>query len=671
VVSTTVQDLDNDGILDTWESSGTAGSLLDPNNVPLPNLYAMGARPNKQDLFVEIGRTVLNDEYTNPFQGTVSPHDHMPSKVALALVGDAFSRAPIANPNGTTGIKVHFDVGSHYQDGIATNPAAPYVIPFTHADGSACTPPPLLPDTSDHTFDNNCLARGGEAIVETACQPNAANNFHCQFPAYRGVVGWKTGFRFLRDQPLDDPTTLANESNCTTAPNSCTRRFDRNRKDIFHYALFAHALGVQRLDDPNTEPDESVLGSPLTPVPVGVSGTGDGGGSGGGDVMVTLGFWNKFVGTEFQQASTLMHELGHNLGLRHGPAYVSNGLLTVQNCQPNYQSVMNYLFQVRGLTVASANVPVQGLQERDSVIDYSRQMLPTVTETALKEAPGLGLMNYATGWHVNRNATLIAGLGITGLRRYCDGSFLSPQDYSDFASGNGMARVESNTRTAPIDWNMNGSPTDAGVDQDVTFNGARTSIPEGVDDWAQIDLRQVGSRRNVASHAVLDAVGPLSLDQGQGDNGQGDNGQGDNGQGDNGQGDNGQGDNGQGDNGQGDNGQGDNGAPAEIDVESAADAPHLQALTVSKQPQGIIVRWSPPHVGNVYSYDIWRSEGTTISTRRILAGTVLEPTTTFIDTSAKKTVTYTYFVTAHLIESTNSSVTIITGMSNSATILFK
>jgi hypothetical protein len=387
--------------------------------------------------------------------------------------------------------------------------------------------------------------------------------------------------------------------------------------------------------------------------------------------MVTLGFWDNFVGSDFQQGSTLMHELGHNFGLRHGPTFVSNNLLTVQTCQSNYQSVMNYLFQVHGLTVTSANIPVAGFQPFTSVMDYSRQVLPSVNETSLSEPAGLGTMNYATAWHVNRNATLIADIGSTGLRRHCDGSFLSGQEYTDWTNGNGMVRVEGSTRTAPIDWNMNGITTDTGVSQDITFNGAKSTLTAGLNDWDQVDLRQVGSRRNVASHAILDAIGPLSLDQGQGDNGQGDNGQGDNGQGDNGQGDNGQGDNGQGDNGQGDNGQGDNGAPPEVDFESAADAPHLDSLTISKQPQGIVVKWSPPHVGAVYSYDIWRSEGTTISTQHIVVGTVLAPTTTFLDTSAKKNTTYTYFVTAHVSDPTNPAVLITTGMSNTGTIVFK
>ena len=43
------------------------------------------------------------------------------------------------------------------------------------------------------------------------------------------------------------------------------------------------------------------------------------------------------------QASTLMHELGHNMERRHG------GEAFEPNCKPTYLSVMNYLYQLRGL----------------------------------------------------------------------------------------------------------------------------------------------------------------------------------------------------------------------------------------------------------------------------------------------------------------------------------
>ena len=67
----------------------------------------------------------------------------------------------------------------------------------------------------------------------------------------------------------------------------------------------------------------------------------------GGDLLITLGLWDNFVGTDFMQASTLMHELGHNLALRHGGGPLE------PNCKPNYQSIMSYLYQVHGLLDAT------------------------------------------------------------------------------------------------------------------------------------------------------------------------------------------------------------------------------------------------------------------------------------------------------------------------------
>jgi uncharacterized protein YjdB len=122
--------------------------------------------------------------------------------------------------------------------------------------------------------------------------------------------------------------------------------FASNRNGYFHYAMHPHSYN-------------------------------NGGSSGlaevGGDDIInaTLG-WSD----EYQSVSgTIMHELGHNLGLRHGGN-------ENQNYKPNYNSVMNYQYQFAG---ADNNCTIPG----DGVLDYSSGTRPSLNENALDEADGI------------------------------------------------------------------------------------------------------------------------------------------------------------------------------------------------------------------------------------------------------------------------------------------
>ena len=57
ILSAVAQDGDGDGLLDIWE---TTSGLTDPNGELLPSLAAMGANPNKKDLFTEIAYMSAN-----------------------------------------------------------------------------------------------------------------------------------------------------------------------------------------------------------------------------------------------------------------------------------------------------------------------------------------------------------------------------------------------------------------------------------------------------------------------------------------------------------------------------------------------------------------------------------------------------------------------------------
>ena len=88
----------------------------------------------------------------------------------------------------------------------------------------------------------------------------------------------------------------------------------------------------------------------------------------GHDFMVTLGNWSTPGGTEQQQAGTIMHELGHNIGLRHGGH-------ENMNYKANYLSLMSYAYQLRGLRVDGV----------DGVLDYSRVRVASASEASLSE----------------------------------------------------------------------------------------------------------------------------------------------------------------------------------------------------------------------------------------------------------------------------------------------
>ena len=77
------------------------------------------------------------------------------------------------------------------------------------------------------------------------------------------------------------------------------------------------------------------------------------------DFIVSLGLWNGGSPTNDQQVGTFVHELGHNLGLRHGGNDHNVG-------KPNFLSIMNYTFR----PVGCAETMTWGH------FDYSRFKLP-------------------------------------------------------------------------------------------------------------------------------------------------------------------------------------------------------------------------------------------------------------------------------------------------------
>lgn len=156
-----------------------------------------------------------------------------------------------------------------------------------------------------------------------------------------------------------------------------------------------------------------------------IEGAGGQGERPGNDLYLSLGSRGYSLASEKQanftytnQAVSLMHELGHNLGLSHGGYSEHKGDAKVDeaNFKPNYLSVMNYLYstlglpqigvqegdryyyrhapddpgcKAKGVTLSTMKPPANG-PISDVIIDFSSGVGSTIDLAAVDESAGLG-----------------------------------------------------------------------------------------------------------------------------------------------------------------------------------------------------------------------------------------------------------------------------------------
>jgi hypothetical protein len=487
-----------DGIPDGLELN-TPKATHDPNDVPLPDLYGMGARANQQDLLMELVwmKTPPGEATTYGFGSAektdADGHTHRLSLPNVVKLGQMY---------GAQDIHAHFDVGdpaAYKASYIAECPPTEAV----HCQSQLAAADPYLVQTG---------WRGGEEIIEKACAD-------CQFKEWPGTVSWPLGAQLIRDAPVGDngeelevsdlPKWAAKAASCGPEggdPISCTtqrRRFDFNRRDYVRLIEYIHGRGKAKSDfpclDPSTSPPtpkdynntsartcdspfvanedfynlRSLSGQAKLP---------------GNLAMISLGLWDNFTGTEFVQGSTTAHEAGHFSYLWHGGGEAIFGDSTratsvEPNCKPNYSSIMSYSLQAIGQADADGNY----------VFDYSNVKQADLVEGALPNTTSITDL-YLPVWYVQLPASLAASQGTPPAQRFCSGKRFDPAAPQPAPPTVQWARVEADdfTVSAPsitstVEWDGGGTTTH----QDVNFDGQLTTL-KGFNDWANLRLDQIG-----------------------------------------------------------------------------------------------------------------------------------------------------------------------------------
>jgi len=235
----------------------------------------------------------------------------------------------------------------------------------------------IIPNTRAETFNIEIDYMGQNNGANHSHQPSAAviaavvQMFACQGHTLNVVVDDAlTHYNVLRRDPNNCGGSLFNYSG-TAASYGAIENANRDNFAGWYYCVFAHNYE-------NTSCNT----------------TGSSGLSNGADnFIVTLGSFSGSTGTERDQANTLAHEFGHNLGQSHcGTGVCPNN----DNGDPNWvgphgpllMSVMSYRYQLTGVRARGLCLGVIPELALFKELDYSHGRLCGVNEASLNEQLG-------------------------------------------------------------------------------------------------------------------------------------------------------------------------------------------------------------------------------------------------------------------------------------------
>jgi uncharacterized repeat protein (TIGR01451 family) len=410
-------DADLDGLLDAWE---TVGLDVDADGTIDVDLPAMGADPRHKDLFLEL-------DYDLP---------KTPTRADIQAMKAAFAAAPLANPDGTTGVNLWVDMG-----GLVDPAAREGQAPGTCADGIDNGGDGLVDggDKDDCRFLDASVEDPGPGTCQNTLDDDADGLFDGADPdcLVGDNLGGGNAVAPLLNCGLNSIFYLRKNGDSTPANPA---NFNPNRQLVFRYAI-----------------------------------------SGSKDSGCEWGGWAEIGGNDFvdynHDGGTIMHELGHTLGLRHGGD-------ENDNCKPNYVSVMNYDHQLRIRRAGGGNI-----------LDYSPPRIALDGSTR-------GNAPLATLEEDNLNEALVLD---------------SSDNQNRFVFVNGDGEKKQNPLITGANWDdfnfVSVDPVTVNIDTVGTNgrpkkckNGSSSSTLTGADDWSRVSIqfRQFGDLAGSAINPTLE-----------------------------------------------------------------------------------------------------------------------------------------------------------------------